>query len=706
MKIKYKIGIGNLSIILIFFIGTIITFLKIRTMVQNQIHQELQKLNNNVASMAKIAVSSAYKNFLYGILNGRINQLKEPLKNILELNLNSQKKDSTAQQFISGNPTKNGFFEIYDMQGNILFHSKSNPLKKTALFKARIQDKNNLDPEYILYDVNNEKWAAYLIFNSSLNWIFAVKAPLKDLKSLINPDDFKDSVSSIRIGKTGFAYIFDTNGRVVVHKFFGKGENLGIMKNNKGQFIFKKMIEKKNGKLYFDWKESGKYMLARKKLAYFQTLKDLNWIVVTSSYLEEVTEEQNKLRFVMAMVLLVSIAAALILAFLTIHSITSPIAKIRLMMKDVSEGEGDLTKKLKIKSNDEIQELAEFFNRFVEKLRDIIHNLQAHMRHLTNFSNELASNANESAASVLEITATLNSVVNSVEQEKDMVNESTDSMQGIYSDIKEIHKNSEDSQKQTKASSQIIEKMANNINKISKVAEDADSAAKTLTDIASSGSKSMQVLMESVQKVHSNSQKITQILKLIMNISAQTNLLAMNASIEASHAGELGKGFAVVAGEIRSLADKSAKGAKQIQEVVNEIATDIKKNLENTVKTEENFKVLTENISTVRNINHKIASFMYEQKESNHLILDAMLQLQNYSERALLSTDSASEKGHRVTKDLEALNNLAGEISFAMQEQKKALSEASVSSEHISEISEELKDIAEDIQQDFEKFKT
>jgi len=259
---------------------------------------------------------------------------------------------------------------------------------------------------------------------------------------------------------------------------------------------------------------------------------------------------------------------------------------------------------------------------------------------------------------------------------------------------------------QIQQSSSSIEEMAANINSTAELATEADSSSEQLARISEEGNEAMRVLAGSIKDVSENSNKIVEMVQLIMDISEQTNLLAMNAAIEAAHAGEYGKGFAVVAEEIRKLADRSAQGAKEIQGVVKEISQSIQGNLQQAEKTGRNFSLLKQNIDKLRHVNHEISSGMEEQKDANEAILGALIQLKEVGEQIAERSKREKKEGEGVAGSLKELNILSQEIAVAMEEQKTALEEAAHSAEHITEISNGLKEIAQGIAEDFGRFKT
>ena len=269
-----------------------------------------------------------------------------------------------------------------------------------------------------------------------------------------------------------------------------------------------------------------------------------------------------------------------------------PIAMFATRIFHLSQGEGDLSQQIIVKQKDEISKAASFFNLFMEKLRNIIVDLKKQTSKLMLTASELASNSHESAASIQEITASTKTVAFSIQKEKEMIQSSSLLLQDISKGMEHILQLSEETNHKVSQASSAIEEMSSNIGSSASMSLKGDEASKKLVEISEEGNNAMNTLKVSIEDVSKNSSQIVEMVQLIMDISEQTNMLAMKAAIEAAHAGDYGKGFAVVAEEIRKLADKSASSAKEIQNVVKDIYSNIHNNLELANKSNESFFVL------------------------------------------------------------------------------------------------------------------
>ncbi len=238
-----------------------------------------------------------------------------------------------------------------------------------------------------------------------------------------------------------------------------------------------------------------------------------------------------------------AVAVSFVGGMLVVRSIVKPMNAILTRIKDIAEGEGDLTQRVDDKRRDEIGELGKWFNKFVDRIDMIIGEVSGAMSEVASASTEIAASSEEMAKGMTEQNREISQVSAAVEQ--------------MSASVIEVARKSGDA--------------ANNANEAGRAAETGGEVVEKTIDGMEAISAAVSASAASVTELGKRGEQIGQIIDVINDIADQTNLLALNAAIEAARAGEHGRGFAVVADEVRKLADRTTKATAEVAESINAI---------------------------------------------------------------------------------------------------------------------------------------
>ena len=402
-------------------------------------------------------------------------------------------------------------------------------------------------------------------------------------------------------------------------------------------------------------------------------------------------------------------AAALILTVTIISlvsiSITKPIVNVALTLKDISEGEGDLTKTVNVNSKDEIGDLAQYFNATLEKIKLLVVTIKQQSTALSSIGNELASNMTQTATTINEITGNIQSINGRVINQSASVTETNATMEQITFNIDKLSGHVEQQSGSVARSSSAIEEMLANIQSVTQTLIRNAENVRELIEASEVGRMSIQEVVADIQEISRESEGLLEINAVMENIAGQTNLLSMNAAIEASHAGDAGKGFAVVAGEIRKLAVNSEEQSKIISSVLKKIKGSIDKISKSSDSVLNKFEAIDRGVKTVSEQEENIRSAMEEQGERSKQILEAIGHLHEATQMVKNGSEEMLEGSKQVIMESRNLEQATTEISNEMNEMATGTAQINAAVSRVNNISDQNKENIELLVKEVSRFK-
>ncbi len=395
----------------------------------------------------------------------------------------------------------------------------------------------------------------------------------------------------------------------------------------------------------------------------------------------------------------------LVLSFFMGKKIVQPLKYTVNMLKDISEGEGDLTQRLELRGNDETTLLAKYFNKTFEKINNTVKSILGETHVMTSVASDLSHDMAETASAINEISSNVSSIQGEVINQSAGVEETSATIQQISENITKLKNNIDEQVTSVSQSSSAIEQMVANIRSVTDV---LDKNSKSVNDLASSAENGRTVLnkvVELIDKIVSDSEGLMEASTVIQNIASQTNLLAMNAAIEAAHAGDVGKGFSVVADEIRKLAVDSSAQGKRISDALIELKDLISSVASSSKEIQSQFNLIFENTQKVNQQESVIKSAMDEQNAGSQQILNAMHDITNITDEVKQGAEIMERGGKEIIVEMNKLASVTQEISGSMNEMTTGISDINNAMQRVNNKATENSDSIGRVSSELNKFK-
>jgi len=432
---------------------------------------------------------------------------------------------------------------------------------------------------------------------------------------------------------------------------------------------------------------------------------DVTWSVMMASEESYILKEVHQMELFTVILLAVATVISVIIVYLTLDVTTKPIVKVAETLKDISQGEGDLTRSITVNSKDEIGDLAKYFNLTLEKIKKLIIVIKKEATKLTDIGNDLASNMTETAAAINEITSNIQSIKGRVISQSASVTETNATMEQVVGNITKLNGHVESQSENISMASSAIEEMVANINSVTNTLINNAANVSTLKEASEVGRNGLQEVATDIQEIARESEGLLEINSVMENIASQTNLLSMNAAIEAAHAGEAGKGFAVVADEIRKLAESSGEQSKTIGTVLKKIAESIKKITVSTDNVLKKFEAIDSSVKTVSDQEENIRNAMEEQAEGSKQLLQSAGGLKEINFQVKGGSEEMFEGSKEVMNESRNLEKVTQEITGGMNEMATGADQVNIAVNHVNDISGRNREGINNLMQEVSRFK-
>jgi methyl-accepting chemotaxis protein len=430
---------------------------------------------------------------------------------------------------------------------------------------------------------------------------------------------------------------------------------------------------------------SGSYGLDG--VAYFDTASSLLGKVQTliddqtatmSAFVEAQVASQRTafIAFAAGLAFVLIAAASVVVAVML--SVTRGVTRISAAFRDIAEGEGDLTRRIEIASKDELSELAMSFNKFAGQLATVVERVKTEADNLSANMENLSANMEETAGAVQEIATTIDSIRQRGSEQSTRVKESAGMVEGIGRGIEALADAANRQGNELATSASAIEELVANIRSVNLNVERVSERYASLETGSAEGRDAIGTVSVQARDIGTQSDGLREANELISAIASTTNLLAMNAAIEAAHAGEFGKGFAVVADQIRNLAESAAEQSKAVSASVATISSSIAGIVASSGQAESTFDSIAGQIAELSRLQEEVKAAMNEQGAGSNIALGALARMKD-------AASSVREESARMNSDARSVLSEMGRLLDITRELDDGMGEMSIGAGEIRE---------------------
>ena len=517
--------------------------------------------------------------------------------------------------------------------------------------------------------------------------------------------DLAKELDNLKLYETGYGSLISSSGVIVTHK---DKSLVGTVKKDFDTLLNNRdsvMVGSDQNIRSFEQIENGTNMFAMLTPIIIDSGFE-PWYLLCTVPRSEVYKAVIKGAIIMAAMLILSIILIVSVLSIIITGKLRPLTHVTSALRQViSYGKGDLTVRLPVFGNDEITEIAVSFNDTIAKIGASIQAVSTNSNMMEAIGNELASNMTETAGAVNEISANIDGVKQQAMIQAASVTETAATVEEIVRTIKQLNTGIEAQVSSVAQSSSSIEQMVANIASMGQTLGKTDSVIKDLTAATGDGKATLVTSNAVTRKIAEESGSLMEASSVIQHIASQTNLLAMNAAIEAAHAGEAGKGFAVVADEIRKLAEDSAAQGKTITTTLKTLSGEIEILSTSSKTVEEKFNAIFTLAEQVKDMSARLTEAMREQENGSREVLTAIKNINTVTVEVQASSQEMLKGGEGVADEMKKLDNLTHIITNSMNEMAAGAVQINNAVQEVNDITQKTKQSIENLTEEVAQFK-
>lgn len=403
---------------------------------------------------------------------------------------------------------------------------------------------------------------------------------------------------------------------------------------------------------------------------------------------------------------LILLAVTLIILGALLVENQSHILHLQKQIDELAQGKMDLSRRVFVLSYDDMGYMSSGVNQIINNLQSTFVTIREQAALLSEDGESLANNMTETASSIAQISASIEGVKEKASQQTDSVSQTTAAMEQINQSINSLNKQIEQQSVNVSESSSAIEEMLASIESVTATLVKNGENIQRLSEASESGRVGLNSVTKDIESVAEDSESLLEISTVIQHIASQTNLLSMNAAIEAAHAGDSGRGFAVVAEEIRNLAETSGQEAKKVASVLSTIKAAVDKITKSASQVMTTFELIDSEVKIVAQQESNIRNAMEEQSAGSKEVYSAISQLNEITQHVQDGSQEILNGSKQVMEEGANLDQMADGISGSMKEMASSAQSISTAVSAVDKLSTKNRNSIDTLLDELNKFKT